>query len=122
MPVRQVTHNGKIGSVYPSKAMSVYATIWDGSQWATHGGKYAVDYKFAPFVVTMRGIEMEGCVSNRTNDPSCSSLDPVEGEPFSRLSRQQLGAMEWARRKHMFYSYCQDKIRYKVLPPECNAN
>ncbi|KAL1539361.1 putative xyloglucan endotransglucosylase/hydrolase protein 33 [Salvia divinorum] len=131
VPVRQVAHTPAIGSVYPSKPMSVYTTIWDGSEWATHGGKYAVDYKYAPFVTTMRGIEMEGCISDRrnvTNNLSpcsrsgISSLDPVDGELFSQLSRQQSGAMAWARKKHMFYSYCQDKIRYKVLPPECNAN
>lgn len=128
IPVRQVAHGNAIGSVYPSKAMSVYATIWDGSEWATHGGKYGVDYKFAPFVATMKGIEMEGCVSNRTDTISpcsssgVSSLDPVDGEQFSRLSSKQLSAMGWARRKHMFYSYCQDKNRYKVLPPECYVN
>ncbi|KAH6822597.1 xyloglucan:xyloglucosyl transferase 33 [Perilla frutescens var. hirtella] len=117
IPVREVAHGNAMGSVYPTKAMSVYATIWDGSEWATHGGKYAVDYKFAPFVATMRGIEMEGCIINQNDTiPSCSrssvsSLDPVDGEQFSKLSKQQLTALEWARRKHMFYSYCQDKNR-----------
>ncbi|KAL0447120.1 UNVERIFIED_CONTAM: putative xyloglucan endotransglucosylase/hydrolase protein 33 [Sesamum latifolium] len=104
--------------------MSVYTTIWDGSEWATHGGKYPVNYKFAPFVVSMRGVEIEGCVLNQRASCSrstLSSLDPVDGEQFAKLSSQQMTGLDWARRKHMFYSYCQDKNRYKVLPPECNS-
>lgn len=132
IPVREVVHGKAIASAYPSKPMSVYATIWDGSEWATHGGKYPVDYKFAPFVISMRGIEMEGCISNQkaigpTSPSSCSrsspsSLDPVDGEQFAKLSSQQVAGLDWSRRKHMFYSYCQDKSRYKVMPPECNGN
>ncbi|KAK6160184.1 hypothetical protein DH2020_003565 [Rehmannia glutinosa] len=116
--------SGVVVAYYP---MSVYATIWDASQWATHGGKYPVNYKFAPFVTSMTGIEMEGCIVNSKNmAPSCSksslsSIDPVDGEQFSKLSSQQISGLEWARRKHMFYSYCQDKPRYKVLPQECSA-
>ncbi|KAL0421350.1 UNVERIFIED_CONTAM: putative xyloglucan endotransglucosylase/hydrolase protein 33 [Sesamum latifolium] len=127
VPVREVIHNNAISTVYPSKPMSVYTTIWDGSEWATHGGKYPVDYKFAPFVASMKGIEMEGCVFNQKGiAPSCSrsslsSLDPVDGEEFAKLSSQQIMGLNWARGKHMFYSYCQDKSRYKVMPPECSA-
>ncbi|KAL7110297.1 hypothetical protein ACP275_05G015900 [Erythranthe tilingii] len=129
IPVREVVHSNAIASVYPSKAMSVYATIWDGSEWATRGGKYPVNYNFAPFIVSMRGIQMEGCVVNQKGitATSClrgtpSSLDPVDGEQFAKLSSQEITGLDWARRKHMFYSYCQDKSRYKVLPRECNSS
>ncbi|KAL3835560.1 hypothetical protein ACJIZ3_010296 [Penstemon smallii] len=124
IPVREVIHNN---AIYPSKAMSVYTTIWDASKWATHGGKYPVNYKFSPFTVSVKGIEIEGCVLNSKDvAPSCSrsslsSTDPVDGQQFAKLSAQQINGLGWARRKHMFYSYCQDKNRYKVLPPECNA-
>ncbi|KAL2546991.1 putative xyloglucan endotransglucosylase/hydrolase protein 33 [Forsythia ovata] len=128
VPVREVLHNTAISSVYPSKPMSAYTTIWDGSEWATRGGKYPVDYKYAPFVVSLRGTEVEGCILNKKNDvgPSCtrsslSSLDPVDGEEFAKLSSQQTTGLQWSRGKHMFYSYCKDASRYKVLPPECNA-
>lgn len=127
IPVREVVHTDAVSSAYPSKPMSVYTTIWDGSEWATHGGKYPVNYKYAPFVASMGGIQMEGCISKpKDMNPSCSrstpsSLDPVDGERFAKLSRQQSTGLEWARRKHMFYSYCQDKSRYKVMPPECNG-
>lgn len=133
VPIREVVHNTAISSVYPSKPMSIIVTIWDGSEWATHGGKYPVNYNYAPFVTTMKGIQLEGCIKHQNNYassiviPTCSrrstsSLDPVDGEGFMKLSQQQMTGLDWARRKHMFYSYCQDTKRYKVLPPECTAN
>ncbi|KAJ6675053.1 XYLOGLUCAN ENDOTRANSGLUCOSYLASE/HYDROLASE PROTEIN 33-RELATED [Salix viminalis] len=125
IPVREFAHSGSYPSVYPSKPMSLYATIWDGSQWATHGGKYPVNYKYAPFVVSFAEMEMTGCVFNQTAIvTSCSmanpsSLDPVDGPEFVRLSKEQIEAMDWARRKLMFYSYCNDRSRFKVMPSEC---
>lgn len=110
--------------------MSVYATIWDGSKWSTHGGKYPVNYKYAPFVVSFTDLELSGCKSNPTVESTVSScvkaisssllLDPVNGPEFIKLSQQQIEAMDWARRKLMFYSYCNDRSRFKVLPPECH--
>ncbi|XP_010271956.1 PREDICTED: probable xyloglucan endotransglucosylase/hydrolase protein 33 [Nelumbo nucifera] len=126
IPVREVNHSQAISSIYPSKAMSVYATIWDGSQWATHGGKYPVNYKFEPFVASFGEMEMEGCILDPTTSvASCPesglSIDPVQGEAFAKLSQQQNMGMEWARKRFMFYSYCKDAARFKVLPPECNG-
>lgn len=120
IPVREFEHSS---TFFPSKPMSVYATIWDGSEWATHGGKYPVNYKNAPFTVSFAEMEMSGCISNPNAASSCSktpsSLDPVEGPEFVKLSSQQVTAMGWARRKLMFYSYCKDTSRFKVMPPEC---
>lgn len=126
VPVREFPNTGAFSSVYPSKPMSVYVTIWDGSQWATHGGKYPVNYKYAPFVASLAEMEMAGCVlSNSASAPascskgSASSLDPVDGQQFTTLSKQQVAALDWSRRKLMFYSYCKDTTRFKVMPPEC---
>lgn len=126
IPVREFPRNSAFPSIYPSKAMSVYATIWDGSEWATNGGKYPVNYKYAPFVASFADMEMSGCIWNPNGsvNSSCSkagvsSPDPLEGEEFVRLSKQQMEAMDWARRKLLFYSYCKDTSRFKILPPEC---
>ncbi|KAH7511100.1 hypothetical protein FEM48_ZijujUnG0055300 [Ziziphus jujuba var. spinosa] len=69
-------------------------------------------------------MEMSGCISSNPTGSVCSksnpsSLDPVDGQEFAKLSNQQVVAMDWARRKLMFYSYCKDLPRFKVLPPEC---
>ena len=105
--------------------MSLYATIWDGSEWATHGGKYPVNYKYGPFVVSFTEMELSGCIADpKAPISSCSNSNPSQLDPngadFTKLSQQQIAAMDWARRKLMFYSYCNDRHRYKVLPPECH--
>ncbi|KAF5754731.1 putative xyloglucan:xyloglucosyl transferase [Helianthus annuus] len=132
IPVREVIHNQAISSVYPSKPMSLYATIWDASEWATNGGKYPVDYKHAPFVGSLGELEIVGCSMQKTNstkapagclkNTTVSSLDPVDGEEYARLSKQQMAGLNWVRSKHMYYSYCKDTTRYKVMPAECNAH
>ncbi|CAH8251828.1 unnamed protein product [Arabidopsis lyrata] len=130
IPVRQFPNRGAFTSAYPSKPMSLYVTVWDGSEWATKGGKYPVNYKYAPFVASVADVELSGCSvyngSSIGSGPctksggSISSLDPVDGQDFATLSKNQINAMDWARRKLMFYSYCSDKSRYKVMPAECN--
>lgn len=115
--------------VYPSKPMSLYSTIWDGSQWATRGGQKPVNYNFAPFVASFKNFEVDGCKWNQTksSSPLCSNneskarqgLDPVDGQDFIRLSQQQQTGMSWVRGKFMFYSYCNDLKRFSVVPPEC---
>ncbi|PWA83518.1 concanavalin A-like lectin/glucanase domain, Xyloglucan endotransglucosylase/hydrolase [Artemisia annua] len=130
IPIREVIHNQASSSVYPSKPMSIYTTIWDASDWATHGGKYPVNYKYAPFVASLGELRMEGCLTPKTNSssiascsksPSLSTSDPIDGNDYTTLTRQQTIGLNWARTKHMFYSYCKDTSRYKIVPPECNA-
>ncbi|XP_038892286.1 probable xyloglucan endotransglucosylase/hydrolase protein 33 isoform X2 [Benincasa hispida] len=122
IPVRELRNSE---AFYPSKPMSVFVTIWDGSEWATHGGKYPVDYKHAPYVASFEEMEINGSISTPTatvpsgSKTNVSSPDTVEGPEFIKLSQQQIDAMDWARRKLMFYSYCKDTSRYRVLPPEC---
>ncbi|XP_047308942.1 probable xyloglucan endotransglucosylase/hydrolase protein 33 [Impatiens glandulifera] len=126
VPVREFTNNVASSPVYPIRPMSMYATIWDASEWATKGGKYPVNYQYAPFVASFGKIELEGCQWNP--DELCSKRalsslepDPVGGEEFAKLSQEQVNGMDWARKKLMFYSYCQDTTRYKLLPPECKS-
>ncbi|WCJ38406.1 Xyloglucan endotransglucosylase/hydrolase [Euphorbia peplus] len=117
IPVREFKQNP---TAYPTKPMSLYATIWDGSEWATHGGKYAVNYKYAPFIVSFSEMKINGCTSsNSCTKSKSSSVDPGEGQQFVSLSKDQSVAMDWARRKLMFYSYCNDRPRYKIMPAEC---
>lgn len=130
VPVREVVHGGAGAGMYPAKPMKVCSTIWDGSAWATQGGKYPVDYKYAPFVASFENMETEGCVvvGNNTGGAggSCSGAggsgsDPIGGDGFGQLSAEQATGLQWARSRFMIYSYCNDVNRYKVPPPECTA-
>nr|GEZ27261.1 probable xyloglucan endotransglucosylase/hydrolase protein 33 [Tanacetum cinerariifolium] len=94
IPVREVIHNQAVSSVYPSKPMSLYTTIWDASEWATNGGKYPVNYKYAPFVASLGELEIQGrCSIQKTSLPTgagclknapVSSQDPVNGQEIGR--------------------------------------
>ncbi|KAI3890770.1 hypothetical protein MKW92_020042 [Papaver armeniacum] len=153
IPIREVTYTKTISPAYPSKPMTLYSTIWDGSPWATDGGKYKVDYKLSPFVASFGKLQVEGCIWNNqtksslapspspTLSPvqspspsptpssaplfSCTKsggngkMDSVEGEDVIRLSEEQRKAMAEIRKEYLTYSYCKDKNRFPVLPPEC---
>lgn len=126
MPIREMIKTPELGLQYPSKPQSLYTTIWDGSQWATEGGKYPVDYSLAPFKAFFKDLKLEGCVWNNAVDdvPPCASsssanLNRLDGPEFKTLSAEQIRAMKWARGKYLWYSYCDDVKRYPEPPVDC---
>lgn len=119
VPIREVKRTESMGGDFPSKPMSLYATIWDGSDWATNGGKYRVNYKYAPYIAHFSDFILHGCAVDPIElSPSCDNTANLETE-ITTLQRNQ---MESFRRKHMTYSYCYDQIRYKIPPSECVVN
>lgn len=103
---------------YPSKPMSLYATIWDASDWATSGGKYKVNYKYAPFVAEFTDLTLHGCSVDPLEEiltPNCNESD----DDATMITPKQRAGMNKFRQKHMYYSYCYDTLRYPVPPPEC---
>ncbi|KAK2630778.1 hypothetical protein QOZ80_3BG0287700 [Eleusine coracana subsp. coracana] len=114
-PIREVVRTESMGAQFPSKPMSLYATIWDGSSWATSGGRYKVDYKYAPYVAEFTDLTLRGCAT--TGDtPACP-----DGGGAAAMSPAQRSAMEafWAR--YMTYGYCYDRLRYPAPLPECRV-
>ncbi|XP_064936891.1 probable xyloglucan endotransglucosylase/hydrolase protein 28 isoform X2 [Musa acuminata AAA Group] len=89
-PIREVIRTQAMGGQFPSKPMSLYATIWDGSNWATLGGRYKI----------------------------CQRPDVLPYDAIT-MSTVQRSAMEKFRKKYMTYSYCHDRVRYQTLLPEC---
>nr|GLL32838.1 probable xyloglucan endotransglucosylase/hydrolase protein 27 [Ipomoea trifida] len=120
VPIREIKRTEAMGGDFPSKPMSLYATIWDGSGWATAGGKYKVNYKYAPFVTELSEFVLHGCAV----DPIELSSDKCETAPEMALiptgiTPEQRTKMASFRRKSIQYSYCYDSARYKVPPTEC---
>ncbi|KAK1301278.1 putative xyloglucan endotransglucosylase/hydrolase protein 27 [Acorus calamus] len=118
-PIREMVRNKAMGGDYPSKPMSLYATIWDGSTWATAGGRYKINYKYAPYIAEFSNLVLHGC-----------AVDPIERSPTCRdresytalsspMTPDQRAAMGEFRRGYMTYSYCYDRVRYPVPPAEC---
>ncbi|KAF9591835.1 hypothetical protein IFM89_008485, partial [Coptis chinensis] len=74
------------------QAMSLDATLWDGSDWATSGGKIKVDWTQAPFVASYRNYNVDACWysgdgngSNTTTTCSSSS----DSWMFRKLTLQE---------------------------------
>ncbi|CAD5185697.1 unnamed protein product [Musa acuminata subsp. malaccensis] len=120
IPIREVVRTQAMGGDFPSKPMSLYATIWDGSTWATSGGRYKVNYKYAPYEAEFADLVLHGCavdpIEHRT---TCLGYDAAVYDSIT-MSADQRTAMDKFRKKHITYSYCHDRVRYPTPPPECN--
>lgn len=124
VPIREVIRNEEMGGDYPSKPMSLYATIWDASNWATSGGKYKVNYKYAPFVSEYTDLVLQGCavdpIQQVPSADACAQSDAeLEKADYAVITPSRRKAMTNFRQKYMYYSYCYDTLRYSVAPPEC---
>ncbi|KAK8567402.1 hypothetical protein V6N13_105371 [Hibiscus sabdariffa] len=123
IPIREFKRTAAMGGDFPSKPMSLYATIWDGSSWATNGGKYRVNYKYAPYVAEFSDLILHGCAVDPIEFSSkrCDNIQSPE-QLMTGITPSQRSKMDSFRRKHMTYSYCYDQTRYKAPPPECLVN
>lgn len=119
VPIREVRMTKSMGGDFPAKPMSLYATIWDASSWATNGGRYRVNYKYAPFIAEFSDFILHGCAIDPIEiSPKCN--DPTNLESLSTTTTPiQRAKMEKFRQKYMQYSYCYDQTRYKTPLPEC---
>ncbi|CAK9137206.1 unnamed protein product, partial [Ilex paraguariensis] len=107
VPIREVRRTEAMEGDWPSKPMTLYGTIWNGSDWATHGGKYKIDLKYSPFVAKYSDFVLNGCPVNpiQIQPPKCEA--PIR----AGVTPDQRRKMKNFRRKHMTYSYCYDKNR-----------
>jgi xyloglucan:xyloglucosyl transferase len=115
-PIREVVRTPAMGAAFPSKPMSLYATIWDGSSWATLGGRYRANYNYAPFVAEFADLVMQGCAVDHS--VVTASCDAARLAPVDAGQRRAMAAF---RRGHMSYSYCHDRRRYAAPMFECDA-
>ncbi|XP_027182641.1 probable xyloglucan endotransglucosylase/hydrolase protein 30 [Coffea eugenioides] len=123
IPIREVIHHPDLGGDYPSKPMSLYATIWDASSWATNGGKAKVNYEYEPFAAEFKDLVLEGCRVDpieQISSTNCTDrIARLIAQEYATIKPEGRKAMKWFRERYMYYSYCYDNLRYKVPPPEC---
>ncbi|XP_010519083.1 PREDICTED: probable xyloglucan endotransglucosylase/hydrolase protein 30 [Tarenaya hassleriana] len=127
VPIREVVRSEAMGGEYPQKPMALYATIWDASDWATSGGKFKANYKYAPFVADFKSFSLHGCavdpiqqLPGSDSDPDCADSDDLlRSSDFSTITPHQRSAMRRFRQHYMYYSYCYDSVRYPEPLPEC---
>ncbi|KAG2653209.1 probable xyloglucan endotransglucosylase/hydrolase protein 30 [Panicum virgatum] len=130
-PIREVIRHPDIGGDFPAKPMAVYATIWDGSAWATEGGKYKVNYKYAPFASEFSDLAVVGPRADPVlraprrggagdQDQDLDLLGIMTAD-YAVMTPQKRAAMRAFRARHMTYTVCYDAVRYASGPfPECD--
>ncbi|CAO2168503.1 unnamed protein product [Urochloa humidicola] len=103
---------------YPSsKPMTLHATLWDGSYWATEKGRIPIDWNNAPFIVSYRSFYANACVTGG----ACQA--GRDGWMHRTLDAAEWGTVRWAERNYMRYNYCTDGWRFpNGLPAECSRN
>ncbi|ONK65331.1 uncharacterized protein A4U43_C07F36020 [Asparagus officinalis] len=120
IPIREMVRTPSIGGDFPSKPMSLYATIWDGSHWATLGGRYKANYKYAPFTAEFSDLVLHGCAVDPTDHLStCNHRESGRYSSIKISDDDERLAMQGFRKKYVTYSYCYDRERYPVPVPEC---
>uniref|UniRef100_A0A0E0GBM5 Xyloglucan endotransglucosylase/hydrolase n=1 Tax=Oryza nivara TaxID=4536 RepID=A0A0E0GBM5_ORYNI len=131
-PIREVIRHPGMGGDFPSKPMAVYATIWDGSTWATDGGKYKVNYKYAPFASEFSDLALLGCRADPVlraprdgGGAGCAEPDLLGllTADYAVMTPRKRAAMRAFRARHMTYTVCYDAVRYAAGPfPECDVS
>ncbi|XP_031481433.1 xyloglucan endotransglucosylase/hydrolase protein 3-like [Nymphaea colorata] len=108
------------GVAYPSKAMQVMGSLWNGEDWATNGGKDKINWMYAPFTASFRTFSIDGCPAFEGGPQCYSSKYWWNGGGYAGLSPKQILAYRMIRKRHLVYDYCTDRRRYPVPPPECS--
>eukprot|EP01018_Ginkgo_biloba_P021202 Gb_10500 [translate_table: standard] len=124
VPIRVLENKTKEGATYPSQAMQVITSLWDGEDWATDGGLTKTNWSNAPFVAQFRGFAINGCPSHdhHLNSSSSSYSDSCFSHKwmqYKTLTPRQKRMLKMVRKHYMVYDYCSDRSRYPQPPPEC---
>ncbi|KAF5784757.1 putative xyloglucan:xyloglucosyl transferase [Helianthus annuus] len=123
MPIR-VYKNRVVHGVagYPHRPMQVLVSLWDGSNWATDGGKTKANWTQAPFQAHFQDFNINGCRSNphSPNKDCYSTKYWWNNRNYLQLNSHQMRELAAVRRKYMTYDYCTDKNRYPIAPVECH--
>lgn len=129
IPIRVFKNlQSKLGVFYPSlKPMRVVASLWNGDDWATEGGKRKINWKASPFHVSFEGFDIQGCMYE-ANSSYCAHTDsplPLGSwtySPSHEMRLHQAKSFEHVRKRYVTYSYCRDNTRFQKTPPECFEN
>jgi xyloglucan:xyloglucosyl transferase len=120
VPIREVIRNEAMGLDYPSKPMYLYATIWDGSAWATENGKYKTQYKYSPFKAEFTDLVLVGCPAGAID---CTGPDfELATADYNIMTLPKRSAMRRFRERYMTYTICYDIIRYPTTFPDCELD
>ncbi|ESQ56427.1 hypothetical protein EUTSA_v10026812mg [Eutrema salsugineum] len=125
VPIRIFKNKKRFGVGYPSKPMKVVASLWNGEDWATDGGKAKINWSYAPFKANFQRFFDSGCHMDgqKQSGKFCgSAIYWWNRRIYSRLTENEEKAFKHVRTKYMNYDYCSDRPRFPVPPIECRWN
>lgn len=129
IPIRVFKNNEQYGLPYFNKGQGLYVSYWDGSSWATQGGRIKIDFALnGPFVAHMHSFhDLQGCqVPSEDNIWQCQypAQRPCWDRPWVNhyLTQQQIWDYNWVNGEFCTYDYCKDVARFAATgkPAECN--
>lgn len=130
---------------YPTwRPMAVLASLWNGSNWATRGGRDKLNLSYVPFILQYEGFDgVDGCSvcpTNNFTDPSAmcpmapgsANIAPCSSGNWwnaqTELTTDQWNQLKCHEQNYVIYHYCYDKFRFRnssgivTMPPECKYN
>lgn len=125
VPVRAFRNNEDKGVHFPNnQGVGIFASLWDGSSWATQGGNVPLDWSAAPFVASFQGFGVEACELASNDDASaCNDRqgDWWSTDSYQTLNDNQIEQLHNVRSQYVVYDYCTDTARGDT-PVECASN
>ncbi|CAI0539354.1 unnamed protein product [Linum tenue] len=117
VPIRVFKNLKNLGVKFPfEQPMKIYSSLWNADDWATRGGLEKTDWSKAPFIAAYRGFHVDGC------EASVQGKRWWDQREFQDLDSYQYRRLQWVRNKYTIYNYCQDRVRYPVMPNECKPD
>jgi xyloglucan:xyloglucosyl transferase len=110
---------------YPTACpMKLYLSMWDGSQWATEGGRVKLDWSQAPFTASYKDFRLRGCKATQGDWAAIkrcqNSIYGAPGPKYQTIGATRTRKLRWVKRNFVHYNYCADTVRYPQLPVECS--
>ncbi|KAJ8761949.1 hypothetical protein K2173_006551 [Erythroxylum novogranatense] len=109
VPIRVFKNKESYGAVFPNEQkMRIYASLWNGEQWATRGGLIKTDWSAAPFTAYYRNFN---AITTDTRHADKSWMNYT-------LSPKEKKLLLWVQKNHRIFNYCADPKR-NGGPREC---
>ncbi|KAK9055229.1 hypothetical protein SSX86_026311 [Deinandra increscens subsp. villosa] len=126
-PIRVFKNMESSGVPYINELpMKVYASLWNGDQWATRGGAIKTNWTEAPFITWLRNYKARGCVwMNGQSACNSRSSKAINHDWYKQRELDLKGneLLKLVKRRHMVYDYCNDFNRFPHgVPQECHLN
>lgn len=77
------------GIAFPNnQTMRLYASIWDGEDWATQGGGIKTNWTAAPFTASFKNFKGDACIWSSTKSASSRKPNSYSKPKFKWLSQE----------------------------------